>query len=581
MAVKFSDFTEATDSASVEKIVGYTSTGDLNLQIPPANLDTTYVVSTTDGTAPIVNLTATKAGSTPASSLLNFTGSGATTLTGNASTSTINISSDPGVTTFTNANGTYISAGTVNTAASGAVTVGAIDLNAIDGSSDGTTRFLSKDNTWDVPSYSGGAGVYLPLAGGTMTGDTQHNQLRSIYGSNAGAPASNLEIYHGGAGKITNSVGQLNINSTAGITLDHASVTKLATATAGITITGKATSTATVAGDGATTLTTKGYVDGLASDVTSVNSGTPFNSTGAPLAISPTSGAVIVSSAIYNGGTNIGVVPGGGAPTTFLKGDGSWAVPTNSGGTVTSVGLSTNVAALTVGDTPVTSSGTLALNKNGGTAGQYIDGDSGAWTDLPAGYTLWSANSDQNTNLSITDGTVLNFSGRVASDGAYGSSLGLGAGIYTDTAINTGEVTTGLIINGGTPSATTFYRGDGNWATPTGGYTTERVGASTTVSAVKDYLYILANPSTVTITLPASPADGDTIGIANNFVASGGNITNQLVAPGTGGNTDKIMGDIAPNGTPFVIDNGSAAFDLVFSSADAPNGNGWTIVGAN
>ena len=575
MAVKFSDFTEATDSASVEKIVGYTSTGDLNLQIPPANLDTTYVVSTTDGTAPIVNLTATKAGSTPASSLLNFTGSGATTLTGNASTSTINISSDPGVTTFTNANGTYISAGTVNTAASGAVTVGAIDLNAIDGSSDGTTRFLSKDNTWDVPSYSGGAGVYLPLAGGTMTGNLDLDvNNRVLFGT-----AGELQIYHSGAAKITNSTGQLNINSTAGITLEHAAGTKLATATAGITITGKATSTATVAGDGATTLTTKGYVDGLASDVTSVNSGTPFNSTGAPLAISPTSGAVIVSSAIYNGGTNIGVVPGGGAATTFLKGDGNWATP-NAG--ATSVGLSTNVAALTVADTPVTSSGTLALNKNGGTAGQYIDGDTGAWTDLPAGYTSWSATSDQSTNISITDGTVLDFNGRVASDGAYGSGLGLGAGIYTDTAINTGEVTTGLIINGGTPSASTFYRGDGNWATPTaGGYTTEIVGAASTVSAVKDYLYILTNPSTVTITLPASPADGDTIGIANNFVLSGGNITNQLVAPGTGGNTDLIMGAIAPNGTPFVIDNGSAAFDLVFSSAGAPTGNGWTVVGAN
>ena len=126
--------------------------------------------------------------------------------------------------------------------------------------------------------------------------------------------------------------------------------------------------------------------------------------------------------------------------------------------------------------------------------------------------------------------------------------------------------------------------GDGTmtWANAASGrYTTEIVGASTTVSAVKDYLYILANPLTVTITLPASPADGDTIGIANNFVLSGGNITNQLVAPGTGGNTGLIMGAIAPNGTPFVIDNGSAAFDLVFSSAGAPTGNGWTIVGAN
>lgn len=59
-----------------------------------------------------------------------------------------------GVSSFTNTNGTYISAGTENAAATGAVTVGTIDLSAVDGSSDTSTRFLSKDNTWDVPSYT-------------------------------------------------------------------------------------------------------------------------------------------------------------------------------------------------------------------------------------------------------------------------------------------------------------------------------------------------------------------------------------------------------------------------------------------
>ena len=58
------------------------------------------------------------------------------------------------VNSFTNANGTYISAGTVNTNATGAVTMGTIDLSAVDGTSDTSTRFLSKDNTWDVPSYT-------------------------------------------------------------------------------------------------------------------------------------------------------------------------------------------------------------------------------------------------------------------------------------------------------------------------------------------------------------------------------------------------------------------------------------------
>ena len=57
-----------------------------------------------------------------------------------------------GVTTFTNANGTFVSAATVNTAASGAVTTGIIDLSA-SGTASGTT-FLRGDNTWATPAGS-------------------------------------------------------------------------------------------------------------------------------------------------------------------------------------------------------------------------------------------------------------------------------------------------------------------------------------------------------------------------------------------------------------------------------------------
>ena len=72
--------------------------------------------------------------------------------------------SDPGVTTFTNENGTFISAGTVNTNATGAVTTGIIDLSAT-GTKDSTT-FLRGDNTWDIPP-----GTYtLPVATTTVLG---------------------------------------------------------------------------------------------------------------------------------------------------------------------------------------------------------------------------------------------------------------------------------------------------------------------------------------------------------------------------------------------------------------------------
>ena len=81
------------------------------------------------------------------------------------------VQSDEGVASFTNENGTYISAATVNTNATGAVTTGIIDLSAVDGTSTSSTRFLSKDNTWDVPSYT--SSYTLPAATSTVRGGVE------------------------------------------------------------------------------------------------------------------------------------------------------------------------------------------------------------------------------------------------------------------------------------------------------------------------------------------------------------------------------------------------------------------------
>ena len=66
------------------------------------------------------------------------------------------------------------------------------------------------------------------------------------------------------------------------------------------------------------------------SGVADVNIGTSSASTGAPLVSLPNSGNVIITSKAYNGTTNVGHVPAGGSATTFLRGDGSWVVPTDT-----------------------------------------------------------------------------------------------------------------------------------------------------------------------------------------------------------------------------------------------------------
>ena len=130
--------------------------------------------------------------------------------------------------------------------------------------------------------------------------------------------------------------------------------------------------------------------------------------------------------------------------------------PASAPGTVTSVGL-TMPAAFTVAGSPITSSGTFSVTGSG-TVGQYIDG-TGALQTTPTQWTAWNAASDSGTSPhSIGAGETLTLSG---------VALTSGAGTYTNgTGSNTIEI--GLINNGGTPSATTFYNGDGEWATPTG-----------------------------------------------------------------------------------------------------------------
>ena len=211
MAVKFSEFTQKSDAtaSSVTEIVGYLSSGQLNVRVVPSALDTTYTFATTNGSSPALTLAGTKTGETIADTLVtlsslnaaSLTGSGTNAISidstayalsatdnadpaqntpvvltgtggGDSGTDTINIigsgtvgvtsssgtititgsSGSSGVTSFTNTNGTFISAATANSAATGAVTTGVIDLSAT-GTPDATT-FLRGDNQWATPAGS-------------------------------------------------------------------------------------------------------------------------------------------------------------------------------------------------------------------------------------------------------------------------------------------------------------------------------------------------------------------------------------------------------------------------------------------
>ena len=172
--------------------------------------------------------------------------------------------------------------------------------------------------------------------------------------------------------------------------------------------------------------------------------------------------ATMQSTARFNVGISLGAATYGTAGQVLTSGGGAasvntWTTPTV--GTVTSVGLTETGNALTITGSPVTSSGTINI-AGAGSASQYINGALDLVT-FPTvdNYVSWTADSDQGTDITVTSGFNLKFTGAVTAGGA---------GIATDSAVSANEMTIGLINAGGTPGATTFYRGDGQWSVPVG-----------------------------------------------------------------------------------------------------------------
>ena len=94
MAVKFSEFTQKSDAttSSITEIVGYLSSGQLNVRVVPSALDTTYTFATSNGASPALTLAGTKTGETIADTLVTLSALNATALTGSG-TNAISIDS--------------------------------------------------------------------------------------------------------------------------------------------------------------------------------------------------------------------------------------------------------------------------------------------------------------------------------------------------------------------------------------------------------------------------------------------------------------------------------------------------------
>lgn len=227
------------------------------------------------------------------------------------------------------------------------------------------------------------------------------------------------------------------------------------------------------------------------------------NATGAP-----TFGAVNLATDVTGNlpvtNLNSGTAASG---TTFWRGDGTWAAPSGTG-TVTSVGLSVPATSiLGVTGSPVTGSGTIALSTTGTSGG------------IP----YFSSTSQ------LTSSALLTANALVLGGGAGGAPAPLGSLGTTTTVLHgnaTGAPTFGSVnlasdvtgnlpvtnLNSGTAaSSTTFWRGDGTWATPAGG------GGSGTVTSVG-----LSVPATSILSVTGSPVTvSGTIALATTGTSGG------------------------------------------------------------
>ena len=263
------------------------------LDLVPAGSDTTYTLPTTNGDNPDIVLT----GSDASTDIVNMQGTSTTVKVTGSTNDTIEfdlvddvtIAGDLTVSVDATVNGTLnMTSGQINNLANGTANNDAVNLGQVQGLIAGVGLFKG--------GYNANTGLTTDLGAGNGSLDGASNielDLGDFFAVTVAGTAFFTETLEPGDMIYANT--DIEANSSPAIS-DYTVVIQ----------------DANVAGEGATDGATDKGVAGFNSAHFSVTSNG------------------FVSADIYGGGSTLGIVPSGGASTTFLRGDGTWVTPANT-----------------------------------------------------------------------------------------------------------------------------------------------------------------------------------------------------------------------------------------------------------
>jgi hypothetical protein len=170
-----------------------------------------------------------------------------------------------------------------------------------------------------------------------------------------------------------------------------------------------------------------------------------FNTTTSELLIGTGTGSVAMAKKVHTHPvSDIATTGGTASASTFLRGDGTWATPAGGGGASTPSGITFANPSKVLG------------SPSSGTTGTELS--------------LTSQLSITGSNLDVVvaaSGGLEKVSGLKIATGGVAEAM-LASNSVTTTKIADSAVTVAKLSATGTPSGTTYLRGDGTWGTPTG-----------------------------------------------------------------------------------------------------------------